>query len=274
MTEITGTQSIARAMGLLRVVAEGPSNGVTLAEAAEAVGLHRATAHRVLAALTRERLVEQDAAHRYHPGVELWIMGEAAARRFDIRALARPALERTATETEDTVYLSVRSGRQAICIARCEGAFPIRTLTLNVGDRRPLGVGSGSLALLAFLPPAEREDILTSSGPQLARYPKFSPAVLRRLVEQTRARGYSFVDGTIIQGMSAFGVPILDRDGHALAALSVAAIDARMTPSRRAKLVRLVQTHAAALAARLSSGRNRPSTGAWDAEVKGPRRRA
>src|SRR5262245_40121810 len=123
MTEIIGTQSIARAVGLLRIVAEGPASGVTLADAAHATGLHRATAHRVLAALTQERLVEQDAAHRYHPGVELWIMGEAAARRFDIRALARPALERIATETEDTVYLSVRSGRQAICIARCEGAF-------------------------------------------------------------------------------------------------------------------------------------------------------
>ena len=274
MTEIVGTQSIARAMELLRTVAEGPANGVTLAEAAEATGLHRATAHRVLAALTRERLVEQDAAHRYHPGVELWIMGEAAARRFDIRDLARPALERIASDTEDTVYLSVRSGPEAICLACCEGAFPIRTLSLKVGDRRPLGVGSGSLALLSFLPPAEREDVLASSGPQLARYARFSSAVLRRLVDQTRARGYSFVAGTIISGMSAFGVPVLDPDGHALAALSVAAIDARMTSSRRAKLVRLVQAQAAALAARLSSGRRRAPTGASSTEVKGQRRPA
>lgn len=255
MHDIGGTQSIVRGVGLLKIVAEGPPDGLTLAQVAERTGLHRATAHRLLAALTRERLVEQDASHRYHPGVELWVLGAAAARRFDIREICRPALERLATQTQDTVYLSVRSGHEAICVARCEGAFPIRTLSLSVGDRRPLGVGSGSLALLAFLSETDRHEVLGAIAVQLTRYPGFSATGIRRLVDETRTRGYSFVGGTILPGMSAFGVPILDRHGHAIAALSVAAIDARMADPRLSKIVRLVQSQAAAVSSRLSPDR-------------------
>lgn len=255
MDEIGGTQSIARGIGLLKVVAEGPPDGLTLAQVAERTGLHRATTHRLLAALTRERLLEQDPAHRYHPGVELWVLGASAARRFDIREVSRPALERIATETQDTVYLSVRSGHEAICIARHEGAFPIRTLSLNVGDRRPLGVGSGSLALLAFLAEADRQEVLGGIAADLTRYPRFSAAGIRRLVDETRNRGYSFVGGTILPGMSAFGVPILDSHGNAVAALSVAAIDSRMAEPRLSRMVRLVRSQAAAISSRLSPDR-------------------
>jgi len=265
MDDTGGTQSITRGIGLLKIVAEGPPEGLTLAQLAERASLHRATAHRLLAALTRERLLEQDASHRYHGGVELWALGAAAARRFDIRALCRLPLERITAETQDTVYLSVRSGYEAICVARYEGAFPIRTLSLNLGDRRPLGVGSGSLALLAFLSEADRHDVLDGLSKCLTRYPRFTTTGIRRLVDETRARGYSFVGGTILPGMSAFGVPILDGHGHAIAALSVAAIDTRMAEPRLSKMVRLVQSEAAAVSNRLGAGRraqNPPPTGA------------
>src|SRR5262249_41827631 len=201
---------------------------------------------------TRERLVEQDAEHRYHPGVELRVLGAAAARRFDIGGVCRPELERIAKQTQDTVYLSVRSGYQSICVARYEGAFPIRTLSLNVGDRRPLGVGSGSLALLSFLSEADRQEVLDGIAAELAGYPRFSAAGIRRLVDETRRRGHSFVGGTIVPGMSAFGVPILDDHGQAVAALSVAAIDSRMSEPRLSKMVRLVQSQAAAVSSRLT----------------------
>jgi DNA-binding IclR family transcriptional regulator len=253
VTEVGGTQSIARAVALLRLVSEGSSSGLTLAALAAAAGLHRATAHRLLSALARDGLVEQDARHHYHPGTELWIMGEAAARRFDIREFGRTALECVALETEDTAYLSVRSGTQAICVGRCEGTFPIRTLSLSLGDRRPLGIGSGSLALLAFLDDADRHDVTERLEPLLVKYPAFSVALIRSAVEETRARGYSLVWGTIVPGMAAIGVPVLDRHGHAFAALSVAAIEARMSEPRRAQVVAVLRAQAGVLSNRLGA---------------------
>src|SRR5215475_2848093 len=265
VTEIAGVLTVARAIALVRLVTRGQRIGMTLAEVAVKAGVDRATAHRLLAALAREHLLEQDESHRYHSGIDLWMLGEAAGRRFDIWEFGRPALERIAAETQDTAYISVRNGSQAVCVGRSEGAFPIRTLSLSVGDRRPLGVGSGSLALLAFLSEADRHEVLDGLSRQLTGYPRFTTTGIRRLVDETRARGYSFVGGTIVPGMSAFGVPILDGHGHAIAALSVAAIDARMAEPRRSKMVRLVQSQATAVSNRLGAGRRAqipPSAGA------------
>jgi DNA-binding IclR family transcriptional regulator len=75
---------------------------------------------------------------------------------------------------------------------------------------------------------------------------------VRRQIAETRARGHALVTGTIIPGMSAVGVPVLGRDGQALAALSVAAIDRRMTPKRCAQIAKFMQGEARALGRRLS----------------------
>ena len=77
-------------------------------------------------------------------------MGRSALQQ-DVSGTARPSLQRLAQKTGDTAFASILEGTAAICVAREVGDFPIRTLTLSVGDRRPLGVGAGSLALLASL---------------------------------------------------------------------------------------------------------------------------
>ena len=76
----------------------------------------------------------------------------------------------------------------AVCVAREIGDFPIRTLSLGVGDLRPLGVGSGSLALFAFLPD---EQIETSWRERrlVVRYPGHSRDEILAKVAETRRRG-------------------------------------------------------------------------------------
>ncbi|WP_029010030.1 AMP-binding protein [Azospirillum halopraeferens] len=78
-----GTQSLERAIALLRVVAAKGEAGARLADLMAAAGLTKATTHRMLAALVREGLLEQDeATRRYHPGRELAALGRAAAARY------------------------------------------------------------------------------------------------------------------------------------------------------------------------------------------------
>lgn len=127
------------------------------------------------------------------------------------------------------------------------GDFPIRTLTLNVGDRRPLGVGAGSLALLAFQDADEIDGILAAVEGELAVYPGFDVPTVRRLVSVAREQGYAFNNGRLVRGMSAVGVPVLMPGGEVAAALSIAAISSRMEGARRAMLVEALQTEAANL---------------------------
>ncbi|MCH3857673.1 hypothetical protein LZB78_09810, partial [Campylobacter jejuni] len=67
----------------------------------------------------------------------------------------------------DTIFLLVRSGFDAVCLDRIDGAFPVRSHTGDIGGRVPLGLGQGGLLLLANLPEAEREEVLRFNIPRL-----------------------------------------------------------------------------------------------------------
>lgn len=245
-------KSVRRAAALIKLLAREATAGWRLSDIAQAAGLGKATTHRLLTALTETGLAYQDPkTRRYFLGYELVRLGYLATR-FDVADLARPALLRLARETGDTVFLSVREGLDAVCLERQVGDYPIKTLTLDVGDRRPLGVGAGSLALLAFLPEQEIAELIASNAPRLATYPGFAPDALRELVAEARAQGYAFNDGRIVSAMCAVGVPVLDPRGRVVAAMSVAAIRERMDPPRVTAIASLLHGEAAGLRERLA----------------------
>lgn len=221
------TSSVERAMRVLRVMSEG--GGVRLTDIAAAADLDKATALRLLDVMAREGFVARDAKSKeFTLGPELTVLGAAALRRFDPRPLARPSLMRLAGVFQDSVVLSIRSGVESLCIDVEEGTYPIRANYLNVGSRRPLGVGAGSLALLAWLPDDEREAALETLSGQLERYPRITPALLRERVAQARERGYAVLLDVVVERMGGIGVAILDAEGRPVAALSIAALNERI----------------------------------------------
>jgi len=236
-------KTVDRAARLLRAVA-AHADGAMLSAVARETSLGKGTVHRLLNALIDAGLVFQDHENkRYRLSAGLALLAHAAHRQ-DFAALAKPFLLRLAEQTQDTVYASVREGGSAVCVAREIGAFPIRTLSLEVGHLRPLGVGSGSLALFAFLPDREIAGLIDKNAAWLARYPGHSRKELLAKVADTRRRSYSFVEGKIVPGMNAIGVPILGPDGRPVAALSLAAITERVSGPRLAQLARTLARQA------------------------------
>lgn len=242
------TQSLDRAIGLLEEVVNRTADGANLGQLAECAHLSKPTAHRLLSGLRKLGLVDyEDKTRLFFPGLKLYRMGLASAARFDLVQLAQPAMALLAEETLDTIYLSMRTGDSALCVARQVGSFPIRTLTLEVGDYRPLGLGAGSLALLAALPDAEVEQVIARNRDKLAPHPNFAPEALRAMVRETRAQGFSLNDGNMLPEMVALGVVVHDAAGRPAAALSIATIQSRMPPARRGPVVALLQRQARAL---------------------------
>lgn len=216
-----------------------------LVDIVPAAELNKSTTHRILQSLTRSRIVDQDPdTGVYFLGYDLFTLGVAAGSRFGLIELARPSLLRLAERTGDTVYLSIRERLEAVCIARMEGDFPIKTLTLKLGDRRPLGVGAGSLALLAFAGDDEISAIVAANFSQPGPFPRYAVPAVNAMIEEARRDGYAVNDGNVIDGMSAIGVPI-HQSGRVVAALSVAAITERMRPPRRADIVTWLKAEAA-----------------------------
>ncbi|VDS07842.1 Acetate operon repressor [Paracoccus haematequi] len=244
-----GTQAVARALSLLSLVGRGGAQGLGLSQLAAASGLARPTARRLLLALGAARLVEQDrATRRYHLGPETYLLAGFAAERHGIVHHARDAMLRLARETGDTVLLTVPQDDHTLCLERIEGDFPVRTHALMRGDRKPAGVGAGALAILAALPEAEAAALLARVAPLVG---DLMPD-LRADLAMARERGHALNPGRIVAGSWGLGVAIRWPDGRPAGALSIAAVEHRMTPARQAELAALLHREAALIAARLA----------------------
>src|SRR5512140_1956368 len=182
-----GTQSIQRAAMLVRVIASRNRSGLRLSEVVQHAHLERSTARRILKCLVAEGLVTQDEeSRRYFLGPLVFELGLAAAPQFNLVDICRPSLQRIAERTGDTVFLTVRSGYDSVCIDRKEGPFPIKTLTLEVGTRRPLGAGAGGIALLMLLPDEAIEEIVAANAVRFVTYNHLTVPVVMRMLKQAR----------------------------------------------------------------------------------------
>jgi DNA-binding IclR family transcriptional regulator len=129
------------------------------------------------------------------------------------------------------MLLSTRSGIESVCVDREFGSYPIRANYLDLGMRRPLGVGAGSLALLAWLPDDEVDAVLQLIAPRIAkRYPRITADLLKIEVALSRQRGYALLLDVVVDQMGGIGVPVFGSDGRPLAAISLAALTSRITP--------------------------------------------
>jgi len=239
---IAGAQSVHRAITLLRSVAKyNDKGGANLSKLARDVGINVTTAYRLLTVLTSEGLITHDPFSKvYNLGIELFSLG-SAAYQFAIKDQYRDVIEKIAQETDDTVFLLIRSGNDVMCIDRVEGKFPIRTMTIDIGARRPLGIGAGSLSLIAFLPDEQFENIVSANERRYPQYKDLTSDDIRSLAKKARKLGYVVSKGLFHEEVTSVGVPVFGKHGELIAAITVSAINGRMDPERRNHIASMVK---------------------------------
>lgn len=203
--------SLERAAHLLQLVAT-EAGGARLADLARQTGLPASTAHRLLAGLERLGLASRgNSDRRYRAGERLLTLCSTARRQWSIDEVARPVLGLLSRRSGATCYLSIISGLDAVCILRVEGGNALRAVTLQEGTTRPLGVGAGSLALLAALPDVEIRRIVAANALPAddgGAAPEFgyAPAEIMAEVERTRSQGYASHAGRLVRGVDGLGI--------------------------------------------------------------------
>ncbi len=179
---------------------------------------------------------------KYFLGPLLYELGLLARPRVQLAERCESALAELAEHTQDTVYLSERRGLEAVCSARALGDYPIKALTLDVGIRRPLGVGAGGLAILCALPPAQADEIIEANAERYAKLSALNADRVREAARLGRTRGFAFLDSAVFPGTAAVGVAL--PTSEPFAAISVAAISARLDESRRVEVAAALQRQA------------------------------
>jgi len=244
--------SIARAQSALSALARMPL-GASFTEIMAWTEFTKATTHRVLASLMDVHYVYQDPdSRKYHLGSALAALARTA-NRSNLVALTKRSMRRIADASADTVFLSIPEGAVSICVARELGAFPIRTLSLDAGDRMPLGVGATGQALYASTPKRTRQVAARANIAWMADY-NLTPELAEELAEDFERRGYALNPSIPIPGMSAVALPIRTSGGRLVAAIGIGAINERMSEARiEQELVPLLRHEVALLGEKLSA---------------------
>lgn len=231
-TANNGTQVLRRAAAILRSVAQSGARGTPLADIARHHDLARTTAHRILQCLADEGFLEQGAADkRYRVGSLLHELGMAPGASATEIAHWRPVVETLAQRTGVTAYLMRRSGVEAVCLVKVDGSGVIRFVPVEVGQRRLLGLGAGSTALLAALPDTEVDELIHAIAPGLRDHPRVSPQTLQEAVRLVRTTGFAMSQGTVAEHGFGLGLAVPNSGHPSHLALAIAAHASGVTES-------------------------------------------
>jgi IclR family transcriptional regulator, acetate operon repressor len=230
--EQTTIQALDRAMGILKVLAEG--EGMSLTELAEAADQAPATVYRVLSTLESHGIVEfQAATQLWFVGQEAFRIGSAFLGRTSLVEQARVVMRELMAATGETANLAIADGGQVVFISQVETHEPIRAF-FRPGTRGPIHASGIGKALLAYQAPEAVARIVAEQG--LAAFTEHTITDPERLAAELaaiRARGWAADDEERTEGMRCIAAPIFNEFREATAGVSVSGPVGRMARNGR-----------------------------------------
>jgi IclR family acetate operon transcriptional repressor len=246
----SGTQSVLRAVAMLEAFTdEKPAWQVS--DLAEAVGLNRTTAYRLLTALESAEFVTRDpAGDSYRLGSGLIVLGSRAQRANSVQAISRPELEKLASFTGDTATLEVLVGREIMIIDEVPGEY-LTSGKQEIGTRWPAHTTSTGKAILAHSPAEALSTFLLEPLSALTEHTITDPALFSRCLEVIRKKGYAVANDELEVGYVAVGAPVFDVKGQVVAAVSIGGPSVRLTTRRTNEIGTLVKEAAGKISRQL-----------------------
>ena len=242
-------QSVRRALLALELISEHGELGVT--ELGRKLGVHKATASRLIATLAERGFVERDPlTEKFRLGYGLISLAGAAVGGNDLVRAARPILDELAERTTETVNLGVLTGDSVVYVDQITGTRAIVSVSW-VGRRTPLHCTSNGKVILAFSTEVERERLLRAPLTKLTPRTITDVRKLRAQLEEIRVRGYAQTMEELEEGLNAVSAPVRGMSGELVAALSVSGPAFRMRPVDLPRMGKLTAEAARAISRRL-----------------------
>jgi DNA-binding IclR family transcriptional regulator len=241
-----GTTAIDRGADLLVRVLES-AEPVALTELASATGIPKSTASRLVSALERRGLIEQDGERgRLRPGPAILRVAERSMLERNMVELARPSLDALAEASGETINLAVPASHGVEHVAQVDSRHFLGTgqwLGRSV-DYHCTAVGK---VFMAF----GRATVPSTPLPRHAPATITDPVRLRSELEVVRAHGFATAVDELEPGLAAMAVPVRGARGEVVAALSITGPTLRMTPARIFELQPILTDEARTLSRRL-----------------------
>jgi IclR family KDG regulon transcriptional repressor len=193
-----------------------------VSEISKALNYNKSTVFNMVHTLNDLGILEKSGENKFRFGMQLYTLGKAAGRSSELISTVHPYLEKINQETKLSAFMGIRTGLRAVIIDKADTAFDIKIYS-EIGMKIPLLAGAGGKVLLAQLPDAEVDDILSKNELQ-----KFTPnscvkkKKYKEMVIKARAEGIAVDLEEYIEGIRGFAVPLdLDRPSSQIAIWAV-----------------------------------------------------
>ena len=230
-----GAQAAIRAIRLLKAFTVDQPE-LSLGELSKRMGLNKTTAHRLLAALESEALIERSnirGSYRLGPGTVA--LGAQAQSTNHLRVRARPTLEKLARLTRETVSLEVLLGEEVMTLDEVDGGRMLNA-TGYVGSRWPAYATSSGKVILAHQPIDESFFSAPFEPLTAATLSDFDS--LQKDLNKARRLGYAVDVDELEHGYTSVAVALPRATTFDNAAICIGGPSARLSRERRKELGR------------------------------------
>lgn len=224
-------QTIQRAVIILRCFMNSDSElGVTFIS--RHVGIHKSTVFRLLSALCKEGFVEQNPeTGKWRLGLGLLDLAGVVLERMDLRKVALIPLRILASQTQETINVTILDGNECVNIESIQSPKPIQHAG-RLGRRTPPHCTSTGKVLLAFITPEEREMLLPGTLLACTKNSIVDKCALEKEFSWVREHGYAIAHEEYEEGLSAIAAPIRDYTDRVVATVSISGPTYRIGPGR------------------------------------------
>lgn len=222
-TSDASQNAVSKALRLLSLLAQS-HDPLRLGEVADAVGIPKSSAHRILTILVDENYVEPTGDGYYRPGNGLRVL--AAGMEGHSGSGIESTLGGLQRALRHTVFLAVLNGDSIIYTHRVDPKLSYR-ITPEVGSQLPLTRSATGKAILAYLPDEERNELLSGDEDH---------SELLSELAQIRVRAFATDYGEADPALCSVAAAVLDKDGYPVAAVSVSSLVYVLAPTDLASM--------------------------------------
>ena len=218
-------RSVARAMRLVQIVADGPDEGLTLSDLARALGTSKSTTLALARTLIAFGLLRDGRpGPRYTLGTGAIRLGDIARGQLPLGDLSRPLLVELAEATKMTSRLAICDEGFPVFIERVDGPGSVRFHT-PLGQREMPHASAAGKAILATMTEEQVRELCAQTGLRARTGHTITDvdSLLANLA-LVRTNGFAIDDEEDAEGIFCLGAAIFGHDRAVAGAVSVTGI--------------------------------------------------
>ncbi len=190
----------------------------SIAEAAAAAGMDRATTRRCLLTLAHQGYADYDGKF-FTLTPRVLRLGTACLATMPLPQMVQPWLDALSEELGESSSVSILDGAEIVYVARA-AQRKVMSIALMPGSRLPAYCTSMGRVMLAALPEVQARDILAAELPARTSHTLTDAGAILQELARVRAQGYAVIDQEVELGLRSIAVPVLNARGKVVAALN------------------------------------------------------